>query len=788
MSAKSFVIAITVTSGLLGSLVARVQAQNAPVGQSPLAESQTAKPGSSSLGETGLDEIIVTAQKRSERLQDVPIAITAIGQDVIQGLGAKTFDDVARTVPGLVMSANGFGNAQPVIRGVIGLAGVSTVGYYIDDTQIQVLPMGFISDTTPQLYDIDRVEVLRGPQGTLYGSGAMGGTIHLVTPQAPLETQSGRVSAEVSGASGINPNYDVGGALGAPLVEGVLGFRGSAYFHEAGGYIDRLSRTNGDVIDNNVNNTRSGQAHLSFLWRPTSALSVTPSVLYQFKNNDDLPIFSSALPVFEQNNVIKQPGHDNFVLPSLTVRYEFGAAALTAVTSFFHRQVEQQYDYSTFVPSIFSGKAIVPGFENYLADADQQYLQSNLSEEIRLVSSSVGRFNWIIGAYFSRQHQHMIFPLYEPEFPALVDSLFGSQIFGPLLPGNLDFDTFESETSQEYAGFGNLSYTITSKLKLTAGVRVSKTEFSFNQVANGPLNGGLSNDAGTQRSTPVTPKAALSYNFDPDQLGYLSAAKGFRVGGVNKSVPATTCAADLAEVTGSLSPRSTYNPDSVWSYELGYKALLANRHVSLDASLYRVNWSNIQSLVNLPDCGFTFTTNFGTARSQGAELELTVAPLQGLQITASATYTDSTLTSNTLGPVALSGPNQGEQAVYGQSGDRLPFIPKLTGALSVEYRFSMTGENNGYFRGDYQYVGSSTRTAPPGEAGYDPLTYSADSYSYGSLRVGALHGNWDVALFVNNIANARPIIAKNDTLSPHLQAVETTLQPRVFGLSAQRQF
>jgi outer membrane receptor protein involved in Fe transport len=287
----------------------------------------------------------------------------------------------------------------------------------------------------------------------------------------------------------------------------------------------------------------------------------------------------------------------------------------------------------------------------------------------------------------------------------------------------------------------------------------------------------------------VSPKFALSYKLTPEQMLYVSATKGFRVGGANEPVPGAICQGDLQATNGGLQPKPSFNPDSIWSYEAGYKALLLDRKVSLDASIYRINWTDIQQNITLPDCGFQYTANFGSARSQGVELELSATPVHGLTLRGDVSYDDGKLTSNTFGPPALSGPSAGQSAIYALSGDRIPFTPAWTGSISATYTAPVTGDINAYARADFQYQGKYTRTTPPGEVGYDPLLYSADAYHYSSARFGATRGNWDVSLFCNNLSNARPVIGKSDSLTPGTGiSVETSLMPRVFGLTVDRKF
>jgi len=735
-----------------------------------------------------LQEVVVTAEKRTESLQSVAASISAVGQDEIQNLDAKTLSDVARTVPGLVLVNNGISDV-PTIRGIYSTVGAATVGYYIDDTPVQVEP-GFVGNPDLELFDLSRIEVLRGPQGTLYGGSAMGGTIRFITPQPSLSGSSGRVEAEAADTEGGSPDYELGAAFGAPLIDNELGFRSSVYYREDGGYVDRISRTTGDVIDSNANNAGTAQFATSFLWRAAPGLTIKPSILYQSEHNDDLPMFRAGLPRLEQNNTGSQPGHDTFDLPSLTIGYAFDGIKLVSVTSYFHRSQRQIFDYSTLVPELLTGEPIVAGFTNYPSRADTGNTQENVSQEIRLTSRSDTRLTWVFGVFFANEKQDLDFPLYEPEFSSLVESVYGAPplaVFGfAPLPDSVDFFTNTQTVEKQLAAFGEGSYRLVGNLKLTLGLRVSRSALDYNRIANGPLNGGAMAVSGQQEAHPVTPKLALSDAISQESLLYASAAKGFRVGGVNNSIPVSECASDLAVTTGGLAPKATFRPDTLWDYEGGIKFRTPDRRFQVNATAFLIDWTNIQQSVSLPDCGFGYVANFGSARSKGFELETAVLPLNGLELTAALDYTDARLSSSVLGPTS---PITGVQSVLARNGDRLPGVPLWTTAGSAQYGFSVGAEATGYVRGDYQYVDSSTRTPPPGEVGYDPAIYHAAAYGYGSMRLGALWNDWNIALFVDNIANSRPILGAYTDLEPVTDTPrETTLRPRTIGISLERHF
>jgi len=723
-----------------------------------------------------IEEVIVTAQKRTENLQDVPVAVAVVGQDSIKALGAKTLNDIAATVPGLFLAqSGGFGDGA-IIRGISSSGGdAATVGYYINDVPIhkRTYP-GLAGTANPELYDLERVEVLRGPQGTLYGASAMGGMIRFITPQPSLHDTSGRMTTEVSATDGGAPSFNTGVALGTPIVDGVLGFRGSAYFREEGGYIDRIAPT----TERDVNSARVAQAQLALLWQVSPGLSISPSFLYQAGHNDDISSFLETYRPKLEQNFIAQPGHDNFYVPSLKIAYDFGAATLESITTYYSRDQAQTFDYGTLFPSF---GATVPS--NYIAYAVRSNLQHVFSEELRLLSPSGGRFQWLLGAYYTRLHQEFHMPIIERP---------GAAFGGVELPGDVSYRNDTFETDNQIALFGEATYELVRNLKLTAGVRVGHSRFNIHQELDGPLAGGPQGSSGSERSSSVTPKAGLSYNFTPDVMVYTSATKGFRDGTSQTPVLAISdaCQAELDQVNNtSLAPKPMYGPDSVWSYELGLKSQAFERRLRANVSLFRINWSNIQSSVNLPECGNGYTTNFGSARSQGVELDISAVPIPGLELAANATYTDAKFTSDVL----FRDVTTGQESDFALKGDPIVGL-HWTGSLSATYNFVMTANMNGYIRGNYQYVGSRPLQRKLGRVGYDPAfasLYGRDypAYSYGSARFGIIRNNLDLSLFVNNIANAQPRLSLvNIALTSAETEIGSTLRPRVIGVTAELRF
>ncbi|MCI4643607.1 MAG: TonB-dependent receptor plug domain-containing protein, partial [Hyphomonadaceae bacterium] len=278
------------------------------------------------------DTVVVTSQKRAQNIQDVAVAVSAVTDSVLDDAGAKNLADYARLVPGLVVTPSQFnGGGTPLLRGIASSAGEATVGYYLDDSPIQVRTTLFSSSADLKLFDMSRIEVLRGPQGTLYGSGSMGGTIRLITAQPSLSSTSGKLRAEVSSIDGGSMNYEFGAAAGGPLVEDTLGYRASAFYRRDGGWVDQVSRTSSAVLDEDINETESLALKGALLYQPIEQLEIIPSIFYQSAEGDDQAQYQSNLLGYKVQTTSPQPVEDDFMLAALTMNYDLGPATLTSI-------------------------------------------------------------------------------------------------------------------------------------------------------------------------------------------------------------------------------------------------------------------------------------------------------------------------------------------------------------------------------------------------------------------------------------------------------------------------
>ena len=767
-----------------------------------------------------LEEITVTATRREESISRVPISITAISQDDIVTKGIKDFSDVVRFTPGVAFDAGQ--TNQISIRGISSSGGSGTTGIYIDDVPIQVRSLGFNSDDAlVKLFDLDRVEVLRGPQGTLFGAGSEGGTVRYITVQPSLTQSSVYGKAETSYTERGAPSYEAGIAAGGPVINDVFGVRVSAWFRRDGGWIDRIDPTTLEVVDPNANSVNTVALRVAGLWQPSESIRVSPSILYQNSHRNDVsnywPEYSNPRgDSYVSANPTARPEPDKFVLPSLNVQADLGPARLISTTSYFYRNEISGYDGTLYNLGYYqsqindygapAGVAAFPlldgtgihlpeGLTNYRSPASVTNTQRNFTQEFRLQSIDPdARFGWTAGVFYSLDRQYSLEEIHDPMADALFSYLFNDTIsdffgypgFNPdgssYLPmGDSYFNRLVSYDRQ-VAGFGEVNFKLTDTLKLTAGVRVSKDSYTIESLSGGPQN--TQTLAGTQSSSerPVTPKAGIEWQVDPKNLFYFTYSKGFRPGGGNAAIPydptftdpTIGCTADFQAEGLTKGAPATYKSDSVKSFEVGAKNNIENR-VRLATSIYYIKWNNIQQNVVPPICQIQFTDNLGNAVSKGFDLQADFQVTDALSIESSFGYTDARYTTNTyLGnapadPVAAAAAGilpvvRAGDAVAGANGIGTGYsIPPYSITLGLEYKFR-TFEHESFVRGDYEYIAGDKWQHPtqdPNTASYDQSSLATERQTFTSLRAGTKLGDWAVSLFVDNLFDSHPILNYN---------------------------
>jgi iron complex outermembrane recepter protein len=768
--------------------------------------------------DTAIGEVVVTATRREETISKVPISLSVLTQESMDVKGVKDINDVARLTPGVTVDASQTNAIS--IRGISSSGGSGTTGIYIDDVPIQVRDLGFNSDDALlKIFDLDRVEVLRGPQGTLFGAGSEGGTVRYITTQPSLTKSSIYAKAETSYTEGGSMSYEAGIAGGMPIIDGVLGVRASAWFRRDGGWIDRVDPNTLQVVDSNANHDETTALRVAMRWQPSDAITVTPSVFYQNRARHDVTIYWPNLSDpssdrFVSENPQSRGEPDKFYLPSVNVQADFGQVQLIATTSYFHRDELSGYDgtlynlgyYQTLGidPTAFplldgNGIHLPPGLEDYRSPATVTNQQRNFSQEIRLQSTDpTARLNWTVGGFYSLNRQFSLEEIHDPMADAFfgqllddtISDFFGGQ-FNPdgssYLPmGDSYFNRLVSHDRQ-LAGFGEVNFKLTDALTLTAGVRVSHVTTAVQSLSDGPQNSGPRPGGSESSETPVTPKAGLQWQIDPYNMVYFTYAKGFRPGGGNPTIPYDQtyanadigCTGDFINFGIPHAPES-YKSDSVQSFEVGAKNNIDNR-IRLASSIYFIKWNNIQGNVVPPICQIQWTDNLGNAISKGFDVQADIQVTKDLTVNATYGYTDARYTKDAFPSGAVVGPDvlplvlKGD-AIGGPNGIGTGFsIPPWSATLGAEYKFAVL-EHEAFLRVDYEYIagdkwthasleGTPAQTLADGTvipevkrtSTYDPTSFPQSRQSFASARLGADLGGWNVSLFVDNLTDSHTI-------------------------------
>jgi iron complex outermembrane receptor protein len=744
--------------------------------------------------DASLEEVVVTAQRRTERLQDVPISVSVFSQATMDAQGTRDIDDIARLTPGLTFSRGAINNnsesSDIAIRGIDSTAGAATTGIYVDDTPIQSRHLSFGTfNAYPQLFDIDRVEVLRGPQGTLFGSGSEGGTIRFITPEPSLDHYTAYARSEVAATAHGDPIEELGLAGGGPIITDTLGFRASVSYRHEGGYVDRVDWQEGNVVDPNANADETKTARVALKWAVNDSMTITPSVHYQYRHIDDTSSWWSIVPgtdnptngqfngPLKTGNEIASPSTDQFTLSALKIEWNLGDVRLVSNTSYYKRDQSAISDYAQFDRATFVGTPYAAqGTEAPTAWADTQ---RNWTQEVRLESEDkASRVNWTAGVFYQHAKENTVENVYDPELLASIGA--------PPANGYIYQQDPYSSVDKQIAVFGQVNVGLTDQLKLTLGLRAAKADFAGQAYYDGfVLFGPPVSSVGSQTEHPVTPKFGLNYQIDADNLVYATIAKGFRIGGANPQI-ASTC--DLADYGLKAVPQG-YSSDSVWSYELGTKNEFDDRRLLIDASAYIIKWNNIQQNVALA-CGFQFTANLGRAESRGFDLQGQFKINDNLAVGGTfgytnASYTQTVYATQAATQTAAADPSSGLFSIV-QDGDHLPGAP-WTAAIFSQVNFPVFS-TRGYVRADYQYSAKQTdiiAAQNPLDGGSLSAIPSIPSTTFTSLRAGVRRAGFDVSLFSQNLFDTRPRLLQNPdgpNGTPLYQVV--TWRPRTIGITA----
>lgn len=704
-----------------------------------------------------LEEVTVTARKRTESMFDVPLSISVMSEEFIENLGAQDFTQLVPSVPSLNAYQNGPGRTRLYIRGIANGAGNDndtqngeTVSIYLDEIPISLGAM----NPELALFDLDRVEVLRGPQGTLYGAGAMAGTIRQVSNKPNLSEVEGKLEAGVSTITHGSSGYTFKGLVNTPVVTDTFAVRASAYYTEFGGYIDNILTGENDVNDGSTKGVR-----LAARWLFNEKFTADFSFFHHDYSDNGRPEDLDATPYLTRNYPSFDGYDDEMQIYNMTLNYDLGWGEIVSSTSYFDRTVINRRSLD-----LLFELALPPGITPHeLVDTTDLDV---FAQEIRLASTTDKPLQWTVGMYLDQKDT-----FYLNTFPVPgADEVLGvpSEVFGA--PADNLFWGFDDLTVETYAFFGEAYYSI-DKFTITAGLRYFNWEQDIEFYQSGLFNGGANSDPRPKGKTDgVNPKLGLSYDVNDEMMIYGQVARGFRYGGINGAIPESVCADELAEVEREGGDVRFFEPDELWNYEVGTKGTTAGGTVSYSASYFYIKWDDMQTSRSF-DCGFGFRENVGKATSQGVELELQAALSERWVLGFGGAYIDATLSEDV--------PNLGAE-----DGDQVPYVPELSFSASADYVFPVNQTVDGFFWGNVQYVGDRHT-----EFNHDPATNyrKMDAFTVANLRTGVRWGGYDLSLYVHNVFDDGGVIRalRRPPFDP--DAVIRT-QPRTIGLMLRKQF
>lgn len=704
-----------------------------------------------------LEEVTVTARKRTESMFDVPLSISVMSEEFIENLGAQDFTQLVPSVPSLNAYQNGPGRTRLYIRGIANGAGNDndtqngeTVSIYLDEIPISLGAM----NPELALFDLDRVEVLRGPQGTLYGAGSMAGTIRQVSNKPNLSEVEGKLEAGVNTISHGSSGYTFKGLVNTPVVTDRFAVRASAYYTEFGGYIDNILTGENDLNDGSTKGVR-----LAARWLLSEKFTADFSFFHHDYSDNGRPEDLDATPYLTRNYPSFDGYDDEMQIYNMTLNYDLGWGEIVSSTSYFDRTVINRRSLD-----LLFELALPPGITPHeLIDTTDLDV---FAQEIRLASTTDKPLQWTVGMYLDRKDT-----FYLNTFPVPgADEVLGvpSEAFGA--PKDNLFWGFDDLRVETYAFFGEAYYSI-DKFTITAGLRYFNWQQDIEFYQSGLFNGGANSDPRPQGTTDgVNPKLGLSYDVNDEMMIYGQVARGFRYGGINGAIPESVCADELAEVEREGGDVRFFEPDKLWNYEVGSKGTAAGGSVSYSASYFYIKWDDMQTSRSF-DCGFGFRENVGKATSQGVELELHAALSERWLLGFGGAYVDSTLSEDV--------PN-----LSAEDGDQVPYVPKLSFSASADYVFPVNQTVDGFFWGNVQYVGDRHT-----EFNHDPATNyrKMDAFTVANLRTGVRWDGYDLSLYVHNVFDDGGVIRalRRPPFDP--DAVIRT-QPRTIGLMLRKHF
>jgi len=762
-----------------------------------------------------IEQIIVTAQKREQALQDVPFSVAAPSGEQIRNAGATSLPELGRMVPGLAITDLGPGQSQVALRGISAgqvvrdQPGVKAqVGVYLDESPISVAL--FTPDL--DLFDLQRFEVLRGPQGTLFGSGSISGVLRYITAQPELGMFGGTVEASASTGTDSDFGGSVKGMINMP-VGNSSALRIVAYHDELPGFIDSVYPGRGKKED--VNSGQKSGGRISWRIQPTENFSITPRFVYQKLETDGYPRidvynvlgnpYTTTEPPVDpgprgQVTQIPEGLTDEFRLGDIRLEADVGPVTLTSITSYTDRDVLVLRDASQLTGSVtidIGGTAAEARLNSPLYDRTQLEARS---QEFRIASNGKSTFDWLVGTYFEDVDRDYGQTLPTPGYDAITERLFGVGSEDLLAPPDTPFYSRLHYNLQQFALFGEGTWHFAAAWSATLGARYY--DYDEDRVLNfgGFFAAPQANVPGSVSSDGFSPRFIMSFDVSDDVHLNAQVARGFRLGGINDPLNDPICSPEDRTLYGSIR-KTNWEDEKAWNYEIGAKTQWNGGRITFNTAVFYSDIENLQANVDAGSCSSRIVVNVPKAHTLGVEAELFARPNDNWDFSIGATWVEAEIDTSVTGT--------GTTPLAGiREGNRLPTSPELQATASVGYTRPVFSNLEGFGVFTVQYVGSSfTQLAdqePPfgqiGGAGppfipfgnptIDSFTFDPElpSYQIGNLRFGVRSEVWETALFVNNVWDERAFLSLDRERGTRARVGYLTNQPRTYGVSFRMNF
>ena len=716
----------------------------------------------------GIETVVVTARKRPELAQDTPVTLQAFSAQKIKDLNFQNFDDYARFAPSVSFNEEGPGQTTLVIRGITASSADRTLespaALYLDEQPITA--HGLMPD--PHLLDIERIEVLPGPQGTLFGASSESGTIRVITNKPQLDTFEGSLEATGSSMEHGKLGYDVNGMVNIPIIDDTLALRVVAFNTTTSGFIDNVPGTTPGGTSNNfaiakkdVNPKRESGLRSELKWQINSDVSVTASYMFQNTDQSGPSSFDPTVGDLKTVRFFDEFFKDKWEQYALTLNADIGFADVVASSGFFQRHINNVADDTAYMQYLTGLAAAYPkydSFYNFGPDPKGYYdfhlKNQRFSNEVRLTSKPGSRWSWIVGGFYENDRTSTLSDSHITNYE-LTPSYASVAAYLPA-PTDVYFHQAVTYDRSQISLFGELSYEITDQLTATIGGRYFKAHNNGHIYTEIPEGLPIENSHLKAPQNGETPKVELSYKWTPSVLVYALYSEGFRFGGANRQKP-------------NLAVPVQYGPDHLYNYEIGTKTEWFDDRLQLNFDAYWMQWKNFQLSILNPDPAtfYYVVANVGQAESKGVEAEFEARPVPEVTVGGSATYLDAELTDPS-------------PAVNAPAGTRLPVTPRYKFAFYAEYDFPIEWIGAaGHLRGDVSRTGGSTNDIDPTQAMHLP------PYTTANFQLGAETDVWGVNLFVNNAFDERAVLYLSPATYEHQ---ETPDLPRTIGLTVSRKF